>query len=756
MDDTDEAMATQSDSSSIGEAVSGRGENVPEGEEEDDLYYIPPRRPSLDLGENSMDISNRHYVEQALTPAQSYRSMTSEEDSDEMGDDQECSTGIQLDRADSYSSCYSFDSDDCEKRAPKIKTKDAVSEPAETLELIQDPEAVSHPSLTVGFTLKAICSTFKEMSVEEFWRFKRMLWKYYPQLFTTSFQSMDMLDLGDRLLECYSLQLALQITKTILVKIGQKTMVDFLQTLCIRNEVQYDLKEALKKKYSEVCLDLAMEGEKRPLDEVFTNLYISSNPNNGPNIEHEAVTIKRLDTNQGPGNLISSKDIFTAESLENQPHIKIILVTGVAGSGKSMMVRRLALDWAEERSHQHIAFVFPLSFRELKQFEGSKVSLQDIIQQIYPETKKLRTEDYRSSECKMLFVFDGLDEYTGKVDFENTELLCDYADPTTLKVIVVNVMRGRLLYSNLSVVTTRPQVHSCIPWDTFHQQIEVRGFCDPDKDEYFKKRFKDPNQATQVIAYVNSIKSLRIMCHLPLFCSLVADECQRIFQQRGTQVELPRSITYMYTKLMLVLIRQLRTVRASKWSPDEELEFLMKLGKQALNMLEKDQFRVTMWDWKELQISEREAVVNSGLCTQYLVKPHVLFHEKVLSFIHPTMQEYLAALYVFLLFRIEGKNVFDQKGKFMGVFKGSKSKELYKCALDMSLPCEDGRWDFFLRFLFGMAQKSNFELLQPFHPSSLKWSPVEDAAAVINKKIKDKQYPNKVSNLQQCLVELGV
>lgn len=516
------------------------------------------------------------------------------------------------------------------------------------------------------------------------------------------------------------------------------------------------MRETLRKTYGEVCQGVAVEGEKRPFDEVFTNLNVSSKPNNGPNIEHEVMTIKKLDTNQDPGNLLSAKDIFSDENQQDHSHVKLILVTGVAGSGKSMLVRRLVLDWAEERSHQHISFLFPLTFRELKQFEDSNVSLQDIIQQIYPETKKLRIEDYRCSTCKIMFVFDGLDEYTGKLDFENTELLCDLADPTTLKVIVVNVMRGRLLYNNLAVVTSRPQVNSCIPWDTFHHEIEVRGFCEPDKDDYFKKRFKDPDQAAQVIGYVNSFRTLRIMCHLPLFCSLVADECQRIFQEQGARAQLPRSITYMYTKLMLVLIRQLRTLRAPKWTPEEELEFLMKLGKQAFSMLEQDQFSLTSWDWKELGISEQEAVVNSGLCTQYLIKPYVLFHEKVLSFIHPTMQEYLAALYVFLLFKIQGTNIFEQKGKFT-VFKGSKSKDLYKYALDTCLSCADGKLDIFLRFLFGMAPKSTFVLLQPFQPSSLKWSSViEDAAALIKKKIRDNQYPNRISNLNQCLVELGV
>lgn len=524
------------------------------------------------------------------------------------------------------------------------------------------------------------------------------------------------------------------------------------------DEVRHDLCEILKRKYSEVYEDLDMQGEKRPFEDVFTKLYITSTSDNGPNIEHEVMTIEKLDSNREGGLLLSTEDILDPEKLENTS-IKLILITGAAGSGKSMAVRRLILDWIEERSHQHIAFLFPLPFRELKQFEGSKISLLDIVQTLYPATKKLRDEDFRSQDCKIMFVFDGLDEYNGKLDFQNTELLCEHTDPTTLNVIVVNLLRGRLLYRGLFVVTSRPQVKRCIPWDTHYDEIDVRGFCEPDKDEYFQKRFQDRDQAARVIAYINSIKTLRIMCHLPLFCSLVADECQRIFRQQGTQAELPRSITYMYTKLLLALIRHHRRYRALENSPSEDRDFLMKLGKLAFDMLERGQFKITKCDWKEFGISTEEAVTNSGLCMQYMTKPFVLFQEKVLSFIHPTMQEYLAALYAFLSFRNEDRNVFEQhlKGKVMGILKGHKVMELYRSAMGRSLLCEDGKLDIFLRFLFGMAVKTNQELLQPFCSTSVKWPIVtEDAATLIRKKIRDNQHPARNSNLQHCLEELGV
>lgn len=58
MDDTEmEAMETSLGGSSIGDAVSGRGQESMSNED-DGLYYIPERRPSLDLGPSPMDTSH--------------------------------------------------------------------------------------------------------------------------------------------------------------------------------------------------------------------------------------------------------------------------------------------------------------------------------------------------------------------------------------------------------------------------------------------------------------------------------------------------------------------------------------------------------------------------------------------------------------------------------------------------------------------------------------------------------------------------
>nr|XP_043898008.1 protein NLRC3 isoform X2 [Solea senegalensis] len=699
--------------------------------------------------------STGFFMDRAQSPAQSYKSMTSD-GFVEMYDDSESPTRIQLARTDSYSSCYSWDSDDCEKRILKVKIKEeTVSEHPDTPEEIQDSNEFKHPSVTVKFTFEAISNTLGKLSERALTKFKTMLCTRCPRSFHADVQYMDMVNLVDRLLECHSLA-SLNVTVTILEEIGEKKMAADIRNVCVRNEVRYDLSETLKREYGEMCVNMDGREERRPFDDIYANLYISSTCDNGPNIEHEVMTIEKLDSNQEPGKPLSTEDIFTTKTIEWSSK-KLMLMTGVAGSGKSMAVRRLILDWAKGQSHHDVSFIFPLSLKELKQFEGSTISLLEIIQTLYPEAKKLRNGDFRCEDCKIMFILDGIDEYNEVLDFYNTTLLSDPTSPATLNIIVVNLLRGRLVHHGLLLVTSRPQVRSCIPWDTHYDEMEVRGFCDPYKDEYFNRRFKDPDQAAQVLAYINSVTTLRIMCHLPLFCSLIADEYDCVFRKQGTRTELPRSITYMYTKLMLELAQRRR---GPECSSDKKRDLLMNLGKMALEMLEQHKFKVAMYDWKNTEMEE-EAVNNSGLCMEYLTKPLILFDEKMLSFIHPTVQEYMAALYAFLSFTNEGKNIFEEqlkgKGKFRGIFKVPKVTDLYKAAVDRSLSCADGKLDIFLRFLCGMACRTNLELLQPFLTSSAHQSSVvEDVAALIRKRMREKRFPGRNDNLQRCLAELGV
>lgn len=720
-----------------------------EEEEDEDLYYIPPRRPSLDLGPNPMDTGALLYVERPKSPAESYLSMRSAS-TGSLSKEDRSHTKIHLERTDSFSSCYTVDSDDCEIRT-KVTSKD-VSDNDDTLpELKENPSDLAKPHLTIEFVFKAICNVLKQLRPIGLETFRGHLWHRYPQSFSTSLQSMDIVDIVDRMLECYSLQVSLQITKTVLLQLEQKRLVDFLEDLEIQNEVQYELKERLKKTYG---VFECPRGVERPLGEVYTDLHVVSEDSNGPNIEHEVMSIKKPENNTPEE--ISVKDIISAEFIQKDIE-QMILLHGVAGSGKSVILRKIILDWSNELPN-HVHLMFPLSIRELKQtFGDADISFLDILHHFYPETKRLKEDQYNSNKFKILYVFEDLEEILEDMDFQKTPFVFKLEKPAKLNVIIASILRGHLLRCGYFLFASRTLANFHIPFDTKHHSYEVLGFKEKAREDYFRKRFRDKSQARRVIEYVKSSRTLQVMCHLPLFCSLLSDSCQSIFNQQGPEAELPKGITLLYTRLFLALLRDYRKERKAKL---DELKFIMTLGKHAFTMLEKGRYFLCVSYPEETKaLDELEAVTYIGLSTLFYVKPMPFVDEKMFSFMHPTVQEYMAALYVLLTFVNEDSNIFEApKGRRL--FPLSKPKkstmDLFKNALERSLACEDGKMDIFMRFLFGLSSSSNIELIQQFFKQSVNWASVEEeAGALIRKKMAENQCPApRAKNLQLCLEEL--
>uniref|UniRef100_A0A3P8XRC2 NACHT domain-containing protein n=1 Tax=Esox lucius TaxID=8010 RepID=A0A3P8XRC2_ESOLU len=716
---------TESDVSiPLGEGVSGRG-SVSDGE---DIFYVPERRPSLDLenGRGPMETTER----------------------------------VHLERTESYSSCYSTDSEDCEHRTRKSRCAAPKAEgpavvPLSRPELAKNPDEKRHPALTVEFTFKAIRKTLERLGQDDLRRFKITLWKRYPESFSAPPQGMDMVELVDKLLECYDLEVALQLTKALLKDMDLKRLADYLTDLCKKNEVRYELRQTLLRKYGSMCEGFTKQGEHKAFDTIFNDLYITDGGNAGPNIQHEFRKINKLSTNRKKEKMITSRQIFDLDVI-NEKHVRSIVTNGIAGVGKSVVVQKFILDWAEEREHKHIYFLFPLPFKELNLMLGQKISLIEIVHTLYPETKVLPT--FECDEGRVMFVCDGLDEYANPLDFHRTETWCDSTEPADMHVLVTNLIRGNLLPSSLLWITSRPLTSSRLPPEAVHQVLEVRGFTDEQKEWYFRKRFEDQAQADKVIAQLTSCKTLHIMCHLPTFCWVVCGLFQRTFQEKGPDAELPKGLTLMYTHLLLGHLH-VRGARGSPpRTPDEERDFLVKLGKVAFTMLEKNQMVIDKATWKDSEVDVAEAVTKSGLCIEFLIEQFVMYQERIQSFIHPTIQEYLAALYVFLTWRSTGKNVLEQplKSKLSHMFKEPGLLVIHRSAIERSLQSPEGNLDIFLRFLLGMSLKANQELLQRFLPNkNICPSFSEETASIIKKKIKENHYPDRSTNLQGCLDELG-
>lgn len=752
----------------------GQGASAFGSEDGDEEDVIPERRLSLDL-RLWEPTAERYDVERAASPAPSYVSMHSEDwsfNSSETESDEDpppgVATKVQLERpCSSESSACSFYSDEGTEgegkaeRRPRKKSCSQPSPPAPVKpELVKDPNEKRHPALTIEFAFKVLQSSLKKLAADELKIFKRMLWERYPECFQDPLDGLDIVDVVDKMLETCDIEVSLKITLCLLKEMNLKKVSQYLQGMCQRNEVRYELKLTLKRKYENMHEGLAQQGQQCLFESVYTDLLVTQGGNSKLNLQHEIRKIEELkEVVRGTKQVVNCKDIFDPEIVKKK-HVRTLITRGTPGIGKSSLVQKFILDWVNGVAHEHVFLLIPLPFKELNQMAEGSIAFMDLICRFYPEMKKVDSLEFE--DCQVMFICDGLDDCVVPIDFSRTAYWCDLDKPTTLRMIITNLIRGNLLYSSYVWVTSRGVAIDLIPGESVHLSQEVCGFTDEQKEAYFRKVIPNAELAERAIAHIKSCKTLYYMCHLPLFCWVVHNVLEGQLQSLPAGTELPKTITHFYTNLLLVHLN-MRGQKLKNSSKDDQTvlsdqEFLLKLGKIAFQLLEKNLLRIEKDHWKESGLHPRDVVVTTGLCTQFYREKFVMYHEKVDCFVHPTVQEYMAALYVFLSFKNNGKNVLDShKFKVFSSGKESSLTELYKSAIEKALHSKNVSYEIFLRFLLGMSVEANQELLRGvLHSTGSSLQAREETARYIRKKLKEGQHLDKTKseNLERCLDEL--
>uniref|UniRef100_A0A8C1M871 NACHT domain-containing protein n=2 Tax=Cyprinus carpio TaxID=7962 RepID=A0A8C1M871_CYPCA len=273
----------------------------------------------------------------------------------------------------------------------------------------------------------------------------------------------------------------------------------------------------LVKKFECLYEGTSKQGNTTLLNEIYTELYITESESGEINNEHEVTQIeihsRRAATEETP---ITCNEIFRPLPGQDKA-IRTVLTKGVAGIGKTVSAQKFILEWAEGKENQDVQLIFPLPFREINLMKDKTLSLSDLLHDFYPETKEM---DISSDEYKVLFIFDGLDECRLSLDFKSKVKLCKISESVSVDVLLKNLIVGNLLPSALIWITSRPAAADLVPSECVHRVTEVRGFNDPQKEEYFRKRISDQSLADRIISHLKSSRSLYIMCHIPVFCCL--------------------------------------------------------------------------------------------------------------------------------------------------------------------------------------------------------------------------------------------
>ncbi|XP_066577558.1 protein NLRC3-like isoform X2 [Amia ocellicauda] len=480
---------------------------------------------------------------------------------------------------------------------------------------------------------------------------------------------------------------------------------------------------------------------------------------------------KKKHTQETP---IKCSDIFKPLPGQEKP-IRTVLMKGIAGIGKTVSVQKFILDWATGEANQDIHFIVLLPFRELNLMKEERYSLLDLLYHYHPELKEVG--NLKSGKYTVLIIFDGLDESRLSLDFQNNQMCRDVTQSLTVDVLLTNLIRGNLLPSALLWITSRPAATSQIPAECVHQVTEVRGFNDEQKEEYFRKRVSDQDLASAIIKHIKSSRSLHIMCHIPVFCWISATVLERMLGEASGGV-IPTTLTGMYTHFLLILTNMKnekycrRTETETEYLLNSEKENILKLAKLGFKHLENGNLIFYTKDLRKCNIDVSEASVYSGVCTQIFKEESTIFKQKVYCFVHLSIQEYLAALHVFFVYKNENKNLLNGIHTYSNTVKLS---ELYKIAVDEALQSKNGHLDLFLRFLLGISMESNQTLLRGLmtqtHSSSwrgqiIRWrglftqpesvsQSIQKTTDYIKQLIRDNPSPERCINLFHCLNELN-
>ncbi|XP_052407998.1 NACHT, LRR and PYD domains-containing protein 3 isoform X4 [Carassius gibelio] len=521
-------------------------------------------------------------------------------------------------------------------------------------------------------------------------------------------------------------------------------------------------KTSMKNKYESLFEGVKLQENQTLLNRIYTQLYIIEGESEGVNEEHEVLQMeKSYRTLQDTP--INCNDIFNPlpepgdeeKRREKKDTIKTVLTKGIAGIGKTVSVQKFILDWAEGKANQDVDFMFVLTFRELNLIKDHQYSLHRLLLDFHPELQDLDSKIY--DECKVVFIFDGLDESRITLMFSDSQKVSDVTEISSVGVLMSNLLRGDLLPSALIWITTRPAAANQIPSNYINRVTEIQGFNDPQKEEYFRKRISDEHQASRIISHIRRARSLHIMCHIPVFCWISSTVLQNILKQ-DLSAEIPQTLTEMYIYFLLIQTK-MRNQKYEERHPEKLLqsnrEVIVKLAELAFNQLTKGNVMFYEEDLRESGIDVTDASVYSGICTEIFREESVIYQRKVYSFVHLSFQEFFAALFVFFCY-------LNKNSEVLKMFLTGKSRTqsvsldvFLKGAMNKALKSKTGHLDLFLRFLHGVSLESNQRLLQEVlihtenNPENIK-----KITQNLKRGQKNNVSPDRWINLSHCLIEM--
>ena len=357
--------------------------------------------------------------------------------------------------------------------------------------------------------------------------------------------------------------------------------------------------------------------------------------------------VKQEQTTAGPSQkeLNHYTEIFT-EKTKNGGVAKRILVQGETGIGKTTFVKKLLVDWSnleatkmnDEQKDPLRKFdvVVSINLKEVSSCQTFKEVLSR--SRLFPEDDEKLVDDLLCYICKnqdkVLLVFDGYDEY--RTGSEAEERYGSRGNSPIFEIFHWNILRECTV-----LVTTRSSRADEIRGPA-GLQAEITGFNVPDREDFMRKMLGSQTEVCGLLKFLRE-SELNDLARVPLlslfFCLLWKEEKEKL-------VELTKRKAKLYQAIVKHILQHSHRSHSCKTSKLKEKDYdviLAEIGKVALAGLLKGDLVFEFGQLPEKVRGEEGVIVGLFEFSEHGASQEPM---EMVSFIHKSVQEYLAAWYL--------------------------------------------------------------------------------------------------------------
>ena len=385
-----------------------------------------------------------------------------------------------------------------------------------------------------------------------------------------------------------------------------------------------------------------------------------------------------------------------------------VVVRGIAGIGKTSMIDSYVLKWAKQeilngKNNSHlIDFLFKLTCRKINTFSNVSTA-EEILRCEYEKVlKDVECEDLEDISHRILIVVDGADELKSLHEISDARIR---KLPGLVKSVYDLIdTRSNFLTGHKTMIAARPEACQIIATELKSiistKMIEVCGFNPQSVNVYIDNYFiKNPVTAQIVKQKIDESENLTVMASIPVYTWVICS----IFNE-DINIESPRTTTHLCSYACLLFIRNhIKEISGCSFSSNcsfqdiirnpRVLQIILCLGELSTSTLKDKKVAFLEEDLKKFPI----ALETTG----FIVKDQ---RSKIYQFRHLVLQEYFAALYMYLksdITQIFNENNYRSCIPIIAGFSGIEmvdNKDLIKLLIKnlREQSCSKSKWESFV------------------------------------------------------------